>query len=140
MAITSSITKRSDSNRLPPASRILSLDSELSRYAQAIQPLQLFVGLSMTYHHAAAGFQDVCLCRRDAPVFISDCRRIQCVVPLGDRVMARKMVDEAIDGRLNLLPRHFSHRWCNVQAMRQKLERALETTRQFIREELDRLC
>ena len=61
-------------------------------------------------------------------------------VPLGDRVKARKLVDEAVDGRLALLRRHFEHRYCYVRAMRPKLESGLATARQYMREEVDRIC
>ena len=124
---------------LPPAPRTPGLDDSLARYAQAVRPFELFIGLSMTFHRVSA-FTDVCLCKQDVPVMGIDCRRIQCVVPLGDRVNARKMVDEAVDSRLGLLRHHFSHRWCYVQAMKSKLESGLELARQYMREEVDRLC
>ena len=124
---------------LPPARRIQRLDHSLARYAQAIQPFQLFFGLSMHYQELT-GNKDIHLCKQDAPVTLTDCWRIQCVVPLGDPVKARKMVDEAIYGRLALLRRHFEHRLCNVRAMRQKLESGLAAARQYMREEVDRIC
>lgn len=124
---------------LPPAPRIAGLDTELSTYAQAVQPFQVSIGLSMTFHDIS-GFRDVCLCKRDAPVMVYDCRRIQCIIPLGDRVKAKKLVDEAIDGRLALLRRHFPHKWCYVRAMRSKLESGLVAARQYMREEVDRIC
>jgi hypothetical protein len=124
---------------LPPATRIPDLDDFLTSYAQAIQPFQLCIVLSMNIHNIS-GFRDVCLCKRDAPVMVYDCRRIQCIVPLGDRVKARKMVDEAVDARLALLRRHFLHKWCYVRAMRSKLESGLVMARQYMREEVDRIC
>jgi hypothetical protein len=81
-----------------------------------------------------------CLCKRDGPILMSDCRRIQCVVPLGDRVEARRLVDKAIDDSLDLIQRHYLHRLCYVRAMRQKLECGLVIVRQYLREEVDRIC
>lgn len=122
-----------------PVARLPELDDSLSRYARAIQPFQLFIELSMNYPNLG-GSSNVPVCKRDAPVTLTDCSRIQCIVPLGDRVMARKTADEAIDGRLRLLRRHFSHRLCNVRGMRQKLESGLATARQYMREEVDQIC
>jgi hypothetical protein len=121
---------------LPPPGRINGLEVSLSRYARAIQPLQLFIGLSMNYH-ALVIFNNVPVCERDAPVTLGDCRRIHCIIPLGDRTRAMKMVDDAIDGRLALLRRHSTHQLCNVRAMRRKLESGLEFARQYMREEVN---
>lgn len=122
-----------------PARRIDGLDDALSEYARAIQPFQLFIGLSMKFHHLAVR-EDKCLCKQDAPAYMSDCRRVQCVVPLGDRVEARRLVDKAIDRRLALIRRHYLHRLCYVRAMRRKLESGLVIARQYMREEVDRIC
>jgi hypothetical protein len=122
-----------------PAPRVPGLDNSLATYAQAVQPLQLFIGLSMTFHEVS-GARDLCLCKQDAPVTGFDCRRIECIVPLGDRVNARKMVDEVVDRRLELLRCHFPHRWCYVRARRSKLEGGLALARQYMREEVDRIC
>jgi hypothetical protein len=122
-----------------PARRIDGLDEALSEYARAIQPFQLFIGLSMKFHHLAV-WEDKCLCKQDASAYMSDCRRVQCVVPLGDRVEARRLVDKAIDRRLDLIRRHYLHRLCYVRAMRRKLESGLVVARQYMREEVDRIC
>lgn len=122
-----------------PAPRVPGLDNSLATYAQAVQPLQLFIGLSMTYHEVS-GARDLHLCKQDAPVTGFECRRIECIVPVSDRVNARKMVDEAVDRRLDLLRCHFPHRWCYVRAMRSKLEGGLALARQYMREEVDRIC
>lgn len=124
---------------LPPAPRVFSLDNSLATYAQAGEPLQVSIGLSMTFHEVS-GARDVYLCKQDTPVTGFDCRRIKCIVPLGDRVNASKMVDEAVDRRLDLLRSHFPHRWCYVRAMRSKLESGLALARQYMREEVDRIC
>jgi hypothetical protein len=47
----------------------------LSEYARAIEPFQLFIGLSMKYHHLVV-WEDICLRKQDNPVYMSDCRRI----------------------------------------------------------------
>jgi len=57
---------------LAPAKEIPGLDDSLSRYAQAIQPFQLFVGLSMSYQTMKSS-GTVYICKRDAPVTLVDC-------------------------------------------------------------------
>jgi len=127
--------RRVDTAVAPHAGRIPGLRHALSTYAQAIQPFQLFLGLSINYYYPGTGHGH--LCKRDAPVTSIDSQRIQYIVPLGERMKAMKVVDEAIDGRMALLKRHVRHRLCPVRIILQNLESGLEMPRQNMRDVVD---
>lgn len=107
----------------------------LIKFEQAIHPSRLFLGLGFCFSKWGCGDKQVCA--RDAPVTLDNCTSVRCNVPFGDRALALRAVEGAIDRKLGLLQRHGSHRWCPVRAMIRTLESGLEVTRQYMREVVD---
>ena len=59
----------------------------------------------------------------------------------GGRVLSKSRPQLTSDiYELDLIRRHYLHRLCYVRAMRRKLESGLVVARQYMREEVDRIC